>query len=131
MAGVDRQTLQPLANFPSALQSVEVIFTTRLYSRVMRRGFAGGLVELLGRLMSAELMGLFQQLAATSIDLWEPRFRVRRVTFQGSPDQVGLGRAGVCIEVDWRPNALRGDFTVDGTRRFTVMMQDTVTVAAA
>ncbi|MEM1410489.1 MAG: GPW/gp25 family protein [Pseudomonadota bacterium] len=131
MAGVNRHTLQPMANFPHALQSVEVIFITRLFSRVMRRGFGGGLAELLGRLMTAGLMGLFKQLLATSIDLWEPRFRVRRVSFRGSADEVRLGRAGVSVEVDWRPNALLDDFTVHGTRLFTIMAQDTVTVAAA
>lgn len=130
MAGIDRQTMMPMANFPHALQSVEVIVTSRLYSRVMRREFAGGIIELLGRMISPALMALFKQLLATSIDLWEPRFRVRRVTFNGSADEVRLGRAGVSVEVDWRPRALQGDFTVEGTRLFTIMARDTETVTA-
>lgn len=130
MAGVDRNTLLPMANFPHALQSVEVILSTPLYSRVMRRQFGGGLLELLGRMMSPRLMALFQQLLATSIDLWEPRFRVRRVRFKGSADEVRLGKAGVSIEVDWMPRALLGEFTVEGTRLFTIMARDTEMVTA-
>lgn len=130
MAGVDRQTFQPMANFPHALQSIEVILSTPLYSRLMRRHFGGGLLELLGRMISPRLMALFQQLLATSIDLWEPRFRVRRVRFKGTADEVRLGRAGVSVEVDWMPRALLGDFTVEGTRLFTIMARDTQMVTA-
>lgn len=130
MSGVDRHTLQPQANFPNAIQAVAVIVSTRLYGRVMRRGFGGGIAEILGRAMSPDLMGLFQQLLATSIDLWEPRFRVRRVLFEGSVDAVRLGNAKIAIEVDWRPRALEGDFRVDGTRQFALMARDSVLVVA-
>lgn len=130
MVGVNRHTLQVQSNFDNALQAVEVIISTRLYSRVMRRSFGGGIAEILGRAMSPGLMGLFQQLLATSIDLWEPRFRVRRVTFEGSLDAVRLGNAGVSIEVDWRPNALRGDFRVSGSKQFRLFTGDNVQVLA-
>lgn len=130
MAGIDRQTMLPIGNFASALQGVEVIVSTRLYSRVMRRGFGGGVVEVLGRAMSPALMGLFAQLLATSIDLWEPRLRVRRVRFNGSLDAIRMGNASVAIDVDWRPGALLGDFRVDGTRSFRLLVGERVETLA-
>lgn len=128
MAGVDRNTLQPQANFPNAVQALGVILSTRLYSRVMRRGFGGGVAELLGRAMTPELMGLFRQMLATSINLWEPRFRVRRVTFEGSVDGVRLGQATLRIDVDWRPRALQNDFRVEGSRSFRLLSNAQVEV---
>ena len=122
MAGLNRETFQPLGNFDHALQSVEVIVSTRLMSRVMRRHFGAGLVELLGRLMTSNLFAAFAQLLATAIDLWEPRFRVRRVTVDGEVDAIRRGQAGISIEVDWRPGALLGDFRVERVEQFRLML---------
>ncbi|MFP9138698.1 GPW/gp25 family protein [Devosia sp. XGJD_8] len=120
MSGVDRHTGQLIGNYDSALQAVEVIFTTRISERVMRRHFGAGLAELLGRAMTPALFGAWQLLLAVGIDLWEPRFRVRGVYVAATPTDVRLGKAGVRVEVDWRPRALAGDFTVDSVRSFTV-----------
>ncbi|MGY6705924.1 GPW/gp25 family protein [Roseinatronobacter sp.] len=118
MADIDRRTGKPIDNYASALQSVETIFTTRLGERVMLREFGAGLVELLGRLMTPVLFGTFRTIMAASIDLWEPRFRVRRVDLQGSIDDIRRGRTGFVVEVDWRPRGHLGDDTVEGVRTF-------------
>jgi phage baseplate assembly protein W len=113
MAGIDRRTGKILNNFDHALQSVEVILSTRLGSRLMRRQFGGGVAELLGRAVTLPLFSLFQQLAATSIDIWEPRFKVRRITPQGTVEQIRAGSVGIRIDVDYRPRGHLGDFTVE------------------
>ena len=118
MADIDRRTGEVIDNYASALQSVEIIFTTRLGEMIMLREFGAGIVELLGRLMTPRLFGVFQTLLMTGIDLWEPRFRVRRVDLSGTVDEIRTGRAGFRLEVDWRPNAHRGDDTVEGVRTF-------------
>jgi len=120
MTGIDRYTGKPIDNFQSALQGVEVTLTTRLASRLMRREFGGGVVELLGRLTTPALFAAFQQLIGTAIDLWEPRFMVRRVGFTGTVDELRLGHGGLSIEADYRPNALSGDFTVERAVSFGV-----------
>ncbi len=58
----------------------------------MRREFGGGVVELLGRAMTPALFAAWKQLVATAIDLWEPRFRVRRVLVTGSVEEIRTGR---------------------------------------
>jgi len=118
MADIDRNTGAVIDNYASALQSVEIIFTTRIGELVMRREFGAGLIELLGRLMVPSLFGAFRTVMASAIDLWEPRFRVRWIELNGSAEGIRLGQASFVIEVDWRPRGHLGDPTVEGVRTF-------------
>jgi phage baseplate assembly protein W len=124
MADIDMHTGQVIDNYRSALQSVEIIFSTRIGSIVMLREFGAGVVELLGRLMTPVLFATFQQVIGTAIDLWEPRFRVRRVAISGSANGIRLGQANFSIEADWRPRAHLGDFTVESVRNFNLFFLD-------
>ena len=74
--------------------------------------------ELLGRLVTPALFAAFQQLIATAIDLWEPRFRVRKITPSGTVDEIRLGKVGFLFEVDYRPRGHLGDFTVERVVNF-------------
>lgn len=94
----------------------------------MRRHFGAGLAELLGRATTPALFAAWKTLIAVGIDLWEPRLRVRAVLVSASPDQLRLGTAGIDVLVDWRPRALLGDFSVTGTRNFTIRMGERVTI---
>jgi phage baseplate assembly protein W len=120
MAGIDRQTGKRIDNLQSALQGIEVTFSTRLGERVMRREFGAGLIELIGRLVSLQLLMAFQQLIIVAIDLWEPRFKVRRILFLGSEEQIRLGTAKFGIEVEYRPNGHLGDFSVERLVNFSL-----------
>jgi len=121
MTGISRHTGQPISNLDSAFQGVEVALSTLLGSRVMRREFGGGVLELLGRLVRPSLFDAFRQLVATTIDLWEPRFSVRKVSLTGTVDGLRTGAAGLKIEVNYRPRGHLGDFTVEGVRSFSVL----------
>ncbi|MCX2722612.1 GPW/gp25 family protein [Roseibium salinum] len=120
MSGLDRTTFRLTDNLAHTLQSVEVILSTNIGSRVMRRPFGGGVAELLGRAMQPRLFALIQQLVGTAIDLWEPRLSVRRVSFAGSADEVRLGSATIVIEVDYRPRGHLSDFAVERNLSFSV-----------
>ncbi|MEE2953263.1 MAG: GPW/gp25 family protein [Pseudomonadota bacterium] len=126
MADFDRHTGEPIDNYRSALQSVEVIFTTYLGEEVMLREFGAGLIELLGRRMTPLLFLIFRTLIKASIDAWEPRFVVRRVLVNGDADNLRLGEARFMIEVDWRPGAhlVPPDRNVAGTRTFGLGFYD-------
>lgn len=129
---IDRQTGELIDNYDSAVQAVEVILGTRLNSLVMLREFGGGVIELLGRLMTPALFGAFRTLIVASIDTWEPRFEVKRVDFHGEVDDVRLGRAEFSITVNWRPRGHLGDFTVASTNQlFVKPNQSGITVRAA
>ncbi|AKR58016.1 hypothetical protein GCM10011321_31480 [Youhaiella tibetensis] len=120
MTGIDRHTGARIDNYASALQAVEVAFSTSIGERVMRRHFGAGLIELLGRAMTPRLFAAWKILMAVGIDLWEPRFRVRSVSVNASPETLRLGSASVAVEVDWRPRGHLGDFTVEGVRSFSI-----------
>lgn len=118
MAGIDHRTGQVVSSYDSALQAVEVILSTRIGSRVMRRHFGGGVAEILGRAVTPPLFALFQQLVATAIDIWEPRFRVRKITPLGTVEQIKAGQVGMRFDVDYRPRGHLGDFTVERVLSF-------------
>lgn len=79
---------------------------------------------MLGRLVTPALFAAFQQIIATAIDLWEPRFRVRRIIPQGSVEQIRLGHLGLAIDVDYRPAGHLGDFTVERVLSFTMLFRE-------
>ena len=118
MVGIDRRTGKVMSNYDHALQSVEVILSTRIATRVMRRHFGGGVAEILGRAVTPPLFALFQQLVATAIDIWEPRFRVRQVIPLGTDEQIRAGQVGIRFEVDYRPRGHLGDFSVERVLSF-------------
>jgi len=131
MAGIDRRTGAVIDNLTSAYQGVEVILTTRLASRIMRREFGAGVVDLLGRALVPSLFATWMQLVATAIDLWEPRLSVRRIAPTGSVDEIRTGHAGLLIEAEYRPRGHLGDFTVERVVGFTVSFGRGVTVRTA
>ncbi|MCB8835938.1 hypothetical protein [Aurantimonas sp. VKM B-3413] len=126
MTDIDRRTGQPIDNYASALQSVEIIFTTPPGQVVLLREAFCDLTKLLGRLMVPSLFAVFQLLVKAAIDVWEPRFVVRHVDVNGSVDELRGGRANFLIEVDWRPRAhlVPPDFTVEGVRTFGLSFLD-------
>ncbi|HEX5935821.1 MAG TPA: GPW/gp25 family protein [Pseudorhizobium sp.] len=131
MAGIDRRTGAVIDNLTSAFQGVEVTLTTRLASRVMRREFGAGVVDILGRAITPSLFATWMQLVATAIDIWEPRFAVRRIVPTGSTDEIRTGHAGLLIEADYRPRGHLGDFTVERVVGFTVSFGRGITVRTA
>lgn len=118
MTGIDRNTGKAIDNLTSTFQSVEVIFSTRLSSRVMRREFGGGVAELLGRAVTPRLFAAFQQLIGTAIDLWEPRLNVRKISLSGTIDELRTGQVGLSIEADYMPRGHLGDKTVERAVNF-------------
>jgi len=111
--GIDRRTGRPLAGWLHTIQSIEVIFTTRIGERVMRRHFGNGGLVLLGRAMTAENVSRFWALIGIAIDQWEPRFKINRfvVPTSNTPETVRQGALTLQIEGVYRPRAHLGDFT--------------------
>jgi phage baseplate assembly protein W len=121
--GIDRFTGRPLSDWPHVVQSILVILTTRIGDRVMRRSFGSAIPGLLGRnLVPATLLRLYTSIAI-AIELWEPRFRVRRFEYPGaenSANDLRQGRLGIRMIGDYRPRALSGDMTVETVKTVTL-----------
>lgn len=120
MSGFDRQTGLPLSGFPHVVQSIHVIFTTRVGERVMRRWFGSGAPALLGRLMTPKVILLFITTLSVAIDLWEPRFKVARIAMgRNSAESLRSGVLSFVIEGEYRPRGHLGDRTSEGIRRIS------------
>ncbi|WP_137136556.1 GPW/gp25 family protein [Rhizobium sp. FKY42] len=128
MAGIDRHTGKRISNLDSATQAVIFILSTRMGDVPLLREFGGGVVELLGRAVTPALFAAWKQLIATAIDLWEPRFKVRRVLVTGSAEKLRMGQAGLLIEADFRPRGHLGDFTVERVVTFGLGFNGGVTL---
>ena len=71
---LDRETLRPIGEWDHVLQSIGMILTTPLRSRVMRREFGSDLSELVGRPMTPQIVMAVYAASAIAIAQWEPRF---------------------------------------------------------
>lgn len=115
--GIDRRTGKVITGLDHVRQSVEVIFTTKIASRVMRRTFGSAVAPLLGRsnLTEPELVRFYAAIHV-AIALWEPRLQSLRALFpqtKNSPGAARQGRFGMRLRCRYCPEALSGDFTSD------------------
>ena len=115
--GVDRLTGKPLEGWPHVVQSVEVIFSTRIAERVMRRHFGSAGPVLLGRAMNVANVLRFWFLVTVALELWEPRFKVVRVLPKASAEEARLGHMAFVITGEYRPRGHLGDPTPEGSLR--------------
>lgn len=110
--GIDRRSGQVLTGWPHVEQSLQVIFTTQFGERIMRRWFGSFVPELLGRNMTNATILRFWTAVCTAIDLWEPRFRVTKITPYGSAMDLRTGKIGFAIIGVYYPRGHLGDYSI-------------------
>jgi phage baseplate assembly protein W len=123
--GVDRFTGRFLGGWKHVEQSMSVIFATPFHERVLRRWVGSFVPILLGESTVPRIITRFFWAISTSLDLWEPRYRIKQVFYMGSAlsdykpqitslaaaDLVRLGEAIFRTEGQYYPRATVGDFT--------------------
>jgi hypothetical protein len=122
--GMDRRTGKLKQGWDHVQQSMEVIFATPFHERVLRRWVGSFVPVLLGETYVARIVTRFYWAIASSIDLWEPNYRIKQIYYMGdalqqwSPlttasaaDMIRLGQAIFRNEGIYRPRAHLGDFT--------------------
>lgn len=111
--GTDRFTGARLDGWPHVAQALGDIFATRYGERVMRRYLGSAVPNLLGENMVPETFVKFFAAIGVALEQ-EPRVKLIQVT----PLSVARnGRAGMRIEVEYRPRGHLGDFTPVGHKR--------------
>lgn len=113
--GINRETGEPLTDFDHVVQSLEVIVSTVVGARVMRRTF--GFVDpgLLGKNITVPTVLRFVSALHVAIALWEPRYALIQATFPGnSIPGMRAGRLGFALYGQYRPNGHLGDPTPAG-----------------
>ncbi|MBY3434822.1 GPW/gp25 family protein [Rhizobium laguerreae] len=118
-AGINAVTGQPLSNWEHTQQSVGKIMQTAIGSRIMRRDFGSDIPDLIDTKMIRKNILAVYSAAATAIERWEPRFRMRSASVdEVSPD----GRFGLIIQGTYFPRGHLGDYTIaeDRTARIAL-----------
>lgn len=131
--GVNRHTGQPLGGFAHLKQSLSVLFTTRIGSRVLKRLFGSAIPALLGKNIAPSTFLKFATAVHVAIELWEPRYRLIQVTFprdddaadptagKNGPESIRAGRIGIALYGEYRPRGHLGDPTPEGGSRTLII----------
>lgn len=85
---MNRETGKSLTPLEHLKQSIRVILTTRIGSRVMRRDFGSMLPELVDKPVTARFRTDLYHATAQALQRWEPRVKVRRVKMSLVSDRV-------------------------------------------
>lgn len=120
--GIDRVTGKLLRDFDHVRQSIGIILTTPIGSRVMRREFGSELFDMIDRPMTDRVILAIYAAAVTAIARWEPRYALTgcRVTRAGADGVIGLELNGTYF-----PRGHLGDFTPAGDQRIIVPIRGT------
>jgi phage baseplate assembly protein W len=84
---VDRFTGELIQGWPRIKQSIQVILTTRLRTRLMRRWWGSKFVDMQDKPTSQQTMMEGIMAAIAAINTYEPEFKVTKVIIEGAgPD---------------------------------------------
>lgn len=82
MATIDRNTGQQIDGWDEVVQSIAVIITTPIGSRVMRREFGSEVMDLIDRPMTDSVILATYAATAQAIARWETRFELTGVALR-------------------------------------------------
>lgn len=82
--GMNRFTGELLQGWDDVEQSLELIFATPYHTRVLRRWVGSFVPAILGDNATLRTITRFFWAIATSIDLWEPRYRLKQIYVMGN-----------------------------------------------
>ena len=125
--GMDRRTGKMITGWRHTSQSIEVIFSTPFHERVLRRWVGSFVPHLLGESGVDRTITRFYWAIMTSIELWEPNYRIWRVRVERrnnqdevqtltSPEELRLGHLTTRNEGVHMPRGHLGDPTPEARR---------------
>ncbi len=107
--GIDRRTGGIVSGWAHVEQSLDVILTTPIGARIMRRDFGSEIPDLVDRKMTSRLVLALYAAAAAAIRRWEPRFRLTRAAVT---EASATGRLGLALYGTYYPRGHLGDYSV-------------------
>lgn len=104
--GFDRTSGAVTSGFDHVRQSIGVILTTPVGSRVMRRDFGSEVPDLIDRPLTDQVILAIYAAAVTALARWEPRYSVSHCVVSGADAD---GRVSIELEGIYRPRGHLGD----------------------
>jgi phage baseplate assembly protein W len=118
-SGIDWETGKPLSGFDHCMQSMWILFTTRIGTRVMRLDVGSDVTALLDSPANRETIARFYAAITEALLKWEPGFRVTRFTVEEASGDGGFafGITGI-----YYPRGHLGDYSIaeDRTASFVL-----------
>lgn len=112
--GLNAATGGTIAGWEHVVQSLQDVFYTRFGSRIMREWYGSFVPNILGRIITTQEVMPFFVAVTSSIEQWEPRYRVTQIQVVKVTRQ---GELSFFLDGEYRPRAVFGDFSVEGARR--------------
>jgi phage baseplate assembly protein W len=94
MRGMNRNTGRELSGIEHLKQSIAVILTTPIGTRVQRREFGSRIYQYIDRSLNDETLSEIYMAASEALDIWEPRFTVQSI----KATYIGKGTATILIK---------------------------------
>ncbi|MBY6045807.1 hypothetical protein HGE74_07800 [Rhodobacteraceae bacterium R_SAG1] len=102
---LDHRTGAMLDGWPAVVQSILIILSTRINTRVFLREFGSEVPKLVDAPQNEEGILSLYMAVAEALAKWEPRFELTNVEVAPSPD----GAIILDLSGNYRPHALSGD----------------------
>ena len=99
MTFTDRRTGAAISEFKHILQSIEMILTTRIGTRVMRRDFGSRLPELIAQPINRSTLTAIFASTNEAIARWEPRVRILRTQINRERQKAGVLNLVLTLEI--------------------------------
>lgn len=107
--GVNAVTGQALSDWAHVEQSIRVILSTPIGSRVMRRDFGSDLPDLVDRKLTPRGILAVYSAAALAIDKYEPRFQLTKASIIAADH---TGRIGLALFGTYYPRGHLSDYSI-------------------
>ncbi|WP_182417148.1 GPW/gp25 family protein [Bartonella sp. HY038] len=107
--GFGRNRIETLDGFDHVRQSLAILFSTPLNSRVMRRDFGCELQDLIDRPLSDQIILAAYSAIVTACALWEPRYQISNCSITNSNE---AGQVAILLKGDYYPRGHLGDFSI-------------------
>lgn len=107
--GIDRVTGKPISGWSHVQQSIAVLLSTHIGTRVLLRDFGSKIPDLVDAKMTRRTALAVYSAAAEALEAWEPRFRLvsAAITEASSGGRIALALTGIYF-----PRGHLGDWSV-------------------
>jgi hypothetical protein len=119
--GFERWTLKPISGWDHCAQSIGVILTTEVGTRVMRRAFGNPALDLQDRNATPRVIMQIYAGIARALRLWEPGFRLQTVRLVSAGED---GRFRFELTGVFYPRGHLGDYSQREDRALVLTAND-------